>query len=135
MLKRAKRLAEAKKASAAQQPPARRPSPADFSLRESALTRVLCFQVGRGQAATAMQSVAHAAVSEAGAANVSKSSSAARVTFSLSTSPMFNVVLTNRYCIRLFCALVPRHRLGIVDGKPWGLDFSHRGHAAQGCFS
>ena len=72
MLKRAKRLAEAKQRSSAEKRPQRPAVSKDFSLRESPLTRVLSFSVGRGQAASSMQRVAQAAVSEAGVGNVTK---------------------------------------------------------------
>ena len=71
MLNRAKRLAEARNVASGKKP-IRRPTSADFSLRESPLSRVLSFQVGRGQAVSSMQAVAKAAVTEAGSRNVSK---------------------------------------------------------------
>ena len=143
MLKRALKLAEAKKKAETTKPAAKRPSPADFSLRESPLTRVLCFQVGRGQAATTMQNIAQAAVSEAGAGNVSKSSCAACVAKPFNVPQILNIDVlstertcitertrvTEQTCISCFCSY-PRHSLDVLDGQPWGMDVPHRGHAS-----
>ena len=105
MLKRALKLAEAKKKAETTKPAAKRPSPADFSLRESPLSRVLCFQVGRGQAATTMQNIAQAAVSEAGAGNVSKSSCAACV-----AKPF-------RFNLPKFSMFFPLNGLALLNGR------------------
>ena len=84
MLKFAKRLglqkaqAEAKARAGQQQTPdagnPKRSSSKDFSLKESPLSRLLAWNVGRGQAASSFQKLAAAATSESGVSNVSKSS-------------------------------------------------------------
>ena len=130
MLKRVQRLAEAKRKAAAQKPLPKAPRMSDLSLRESPLTRALCFQVGRGQAATTMQAVARAAVSEAGAGNVSKSSCAAY--HSLLLNPPVHPCFSDQPEMILSYL---RHGLGVLDGEPWDVDVTHRGHAPQGCFS
>ena len=73
MLKRAQRLSQEKKRAAAQTPGARRVTNRDFSLRESPLTRVLAWNVGRGAPAAGMQKVSQAAVAESGKKNVHRS--------------------------------------------------------------
>ena len=75
MLKRAQRLAQAKERASSQAPKAKAATHADFSLRHSALTRTLAWNVGRGQAASSMQRIAAAAVDESGAQTVHKSCS------------------------------------------------------------
>ena len=79
MLKRAQRLAQeqARSASSSEKPASRRASVADFSLKESPLTRALAWNVGRGQAASDMQRISHAAVLESGVKNVHKRTSVA----------------------------------------------------------
>ena len=72
MLKRAQRLAEAKRKACSEKRPPKPAASRDFSLKESPLTRILAFNVGRGQAASNMQAVSKAAVSEAGIGNVTK---------------------------------------------------------------
>ena len=73
MLRRAQRLSQEKKRAASQAPAAKRVSNRDFSLRESALTRVLAWNVGRGASASGMQKISAAAVEESGKRNVHRS--------------------------------------------------------------
>ena len=80
MLKRAQRLAESQsKAGSHEKPSRRRFSSKDFSLRESPLTRILAFNVGRGGAASGMQKISAAAVAESGESNVHPSGFVAHV--------------------------------------------------------
>ena len=75
MLKFAKRLSQ--QARGQQTPPGdknrKQSSSKDFSLRQSPLSRLLAWNVGRGHSASSFQKVAAAATSESGVNNVSKS--------------------------------------------------------------
>ena len=81
MLKRAQRLAAQQKRAASDKPCPKPVSSKDFSLRDSPLTRVLAWGVGRGQSASGMQRVSAAAVAESGVANVHKSGLLAHYSF------------------------------------------------------
>ena len=78
MLQRIKRFQ--KRLAENNEPSASRPSSSRFSLKRSPLIRELALRVGQGQPAAIVQTVSHAAVAEAGQANVSSSTSSADVT-------------------------------------------------------
>lgn len=66
-------------ANASNETPTSRPSSSNLSLKRSPLIRELAKRVGQGQPASIVQTVSHAAVAEAGGANVSSSASSVDV--------------------------------------------------------
>ena len=102
MLKRAQRLARERDRAESQPSKPRPASQADFSLRQSPLTRTLAGGVGRGQAASSLQKIAAAAVSESGVAHVNKSSlSDVRFVFGSQTFCWGSVVSNSGVCVLL----------------------------------
>ena len=120
MLKRAQRLAQSQKKTGSEQPPRRRVTSKDFSLRDSPLTRILAFNVGRGDAASGMQKVSAAAVAESGLDNVHRRRllahqlSRALLEMVLVVSA-FNALKSYRYC------------LGILNGIKRQIRITHGG--------
>ena len=130
MLQRIKRFQ--KRLAENNEPSASRPSSSRFSLKRSPLIRELALRVGQGQPAAIVQTVSHAAVAEAGQANVSSSTSSADVTHPYILQILREIRPPRQNARTHAARLRLRHSVGCNIGCVWFQTPAHRRAAAQG---